>query len=323
MSLKSGEKVEMWQKNIRYAGRGEVPMMLPGSKVVFHFQTAIDDDNKTVLDDSRQMNHPMELIIGKKFKLEVWEEFVKTMRVGEVSSFVTPKQFLISYPLVSKSLRDMNSNKISESSSHCCGMMAQSLGYSDLDELTKNPRNLIFTIELLKIENPGEYEKDSWAMSDSERLSSIPELREKGNVCYKAGDYEKASNQYAEAIGRLEQLVLREKPGEEEWIKLEDMKVPLLLNYAQCKLILEDYYSVIEHTSTVLKRKPDNVKALFRRAKAHVGAWNPDLAKDDFLKVMQLDDSLRAVVEKELNNLEKIKKRNDASDRDKLKGKIF
>ena len=34
------------------------------------------------------------------------------------------------------------------------------------------------------------------------------------------------------------------------------MKVPFLLNYAQCKLFLKDYYPVIEHASTVLKRDP-------------------------------------------------------------------
>ena len=29
----------------------------------------------------------------------------------------------------------------------------------------------------------------------------------------------------------------------------------------------------------------DNVKALYRRARAHVGAWNPEQAKNDFKKV--------------------------------------
>jgi hypothetical protein len=50
--------------------------------------------------------------------------------------------------------------------------------------------------------------------------------------------------------------IFREKPGEPEWNNLEDMKIPFLLNYAQCKLFLHDYYPVIEHTSTVLKRDP-------------------------------------------------------------------
>lgn len=47
-----------------------------------------------------------------------------------------------------------------------------------------------------------------------------------------------------------------EKPGEVEWNELNDLKRPLLLNYAMCKLQMKDFYSVIEHTSTVLKQEP-------------------------------------------------------------------
>lgn len=58
------------------------------SKVVFHYRTSRCDGH--VLDDSRTMgNHskPMELILGKKFKLAVWERVVITMRQGEISEF--------------------------------------------------------------------------------------------------------------------------------------------------------------------------------------------------------------------------------------------
>jgi len=44
-----------------------------------------------------------------------------------------------------------------------------------------------------------------------------------------------------------------EKPNDEEWLSLNRMKIPLLLNYAQCKLLNKEYYSVIEHCTTVLK----------------------------------------------------------------------
>ena len=63
----------------------------------------------------------------------------------------------------------------------------------------------------------------------------------------------------------------------------------------------------------------DNVKALFRRGKAHVGAWNPQLAKEDFKRVSELDSSLVKTCAKELQNLEKLEKDKDKEDRDKLK----
>lgn len=66
----------------------------------------------------------------------------------------------------------------------------------------------------------------------------------------------------------------------------------------------------------------DNVKAYFRRAKAHVGAWNPDEAKKDFQKVMELDPSLISLVKKELTIIDEQIKRKDTEDKSKLK-KLF
>ena len=40
-----------------------------------------------VIDDSRKHPQPMELLLGKQFKLEVWESIVRTMAVGEVAEF--------------------------------------------------------------------------------------------------------------------------------------------------------------------------------------------------------------------------------------------
>lgn len=57
-------------------------------QVMFHYRTSLCDG--TVLDDSRNMagkSNPMELILGKKFKLPVWECVVTTMKVGEVAEF--------------------------------------------------------------------------------------------------------------------------------------------------------------------------------------------------------------------------------------------
>lgn len=57
-------------------------------QVIFHYRSSLCDG--TVLDDSRTMggrNKPMELILGKKFKLAVWERVIATMREGEVADF--------------------------------------------------------------------------------------------------------------------------------------------------------------------------------------------------------------------------------------------
>ena len=48
----------------------------------------------------------------------------------------------------------------------------------------------------------------------------------------------------------------REQPLSPEQKALDQQKVPLLLNFSQCQLLLGEYYQVLEHTSEVLKISP-------------------------------------------------------------------
>lgn len=66
----------------------------------------------------------------------------------------------------------------------------------------------------------------------------------------------------------------------------------------------------------------DNVKALFRRGKAHIGAWNPEQAKEDLTKVLKLDPSLKGAVSKELQLLSKQIQLKNKEDKNKLQ-KLF
>lgn len=58
-----------------------------GDQVIFHFRTTKCDEARTVIDDSKRVGHPMHIIIGNMFKLEVWEVLLTSMRVGEVAEF--------------------------------------------------------------------------------------------------------------------------------------------------------------------------------------------------------------------------------------------
>lgn len=110
----------------------------------FHFVTK--KANGTVLDDSRRDGVPMELVLGKKFKLEVWEVIVQKMSLNEVSRFIVDKSLVPQYPFISKTLRD--ARKPPEERKHCCGMTIQNegIGYEDLNELFTSPCDLEFII---------------------------------------------------------------------------------------------------------------------------------------------------------------------------------
>lgn len=45
------------------------------------------NDDRTVLDDSKKVGVPMEVVFGNMFKLDVWETLLRSMRIGEVSEF--------------------------------------------------------------------------------------------------------------------------------------------------------------------------------------------------------------------------------------------
>ena len=188
---------------------------------------------------------PMELVLGKKFKLEVWEVIIQKMALNEVAVFTVKKdvivtflaisdfkigllQLVLQYPFVSKTLRDVHVPR-SERRSHCCAMTVQTegVGYNDLNDLLKNPQDLEFTIgmekcfvvvvvvvscvllELIKVEHPEDYEKDAWQMNEGEKLDLVPQLKEMGNKEYKEKNYQIAADQYAKAIGIIEQLMIK------------------------------------------------------------------------------------------------------------------
>lgn len=114
----------------------------------------------------------------------------------------------------------------------------------------------------------------------------------------------------------------REKPNDEHWLALAKQKIPVLLNYAQCRLLDNDYYAVIEHCNEILQLEPDNIKALYRRAKAHAGAWNPDEACRDYQRVADLNPSLQNNIQKELKLIAEEKRKRDLQDRLNLQ-KLF
>ncbi|KAM6254011.1 AH receptor-interacting protein isoform 1-T1 [Spheniscus humboldti] len=312
-------------KEVLREGTGPLPDFRDGTKATFHYRTLRCGDEETPLDDSRARGKPMELIAGKKFKLPVWEAALRTMRPGERARFRCDAKHVVLYPLVSKSLRNIAAGKDPlEGQRHCCSIAQlhehYSLGYPDLDELQKNPQPLIFDIEVLKVEAPGSYQQDPWAMTDEEKLQAVPLIHKEGNELYRQGKVQEAAAKYYDAIACLKNLQMKEQLGSPDWIELDQKITPLLLNYCQCKLQCEEYYEVLDHCSSILNKYEDNVKAYFKRGKAHAAVWNVAEAQADFAKVLALDPSLRPVVSKELRSLEARLREKDAEDKIRFKG---
>ena len=118
----------------------------------------------------------------------------------------------------------------------------------------------------------------------------------------------------------------REKPNDVEWRELDVQRRPILLNFVQCKLKLDDFYPAIEHATTILNSDPSNIKARYRRAKAHVGVWNVEEAKNDYnylLSNISNDENLRKLVQQELQQLIQAEHDKYKEDKSRLSGKLF
>ncbi|KAG7274510.1 hypothetical protein CRUP_025703, partial [Coryphaenoides rupestris] len=258
-------------KNVTSPGRGELSAFPDGTKVIFHYRTALCDG--TVLDDSRTMGcqaKPMELILGKKFKLAVWERVVITMRTGEVADFTCSTQHTALYHLVSQSLRNIRAGKDPlEGQRHCCGIAQihshHSLGHQDLDTLQANPQPLVFTIELLEVHPPGSFRLDVWAMTDKEKLDVVPQIHEEGNVLFKEGHIKEATEKYYNGIACLKNLQMKAE-ARADFAKVLALDPTLGPSVAKELRALEEKLRVKE------KEEKDRYKDLFGRDAQNTGS---------------------------------------------------
>ncbi|EDM12367.1 aryl-hydrocarbon receptor-interacting protein, isoform CRA_c [Rattus norvegicus] len=74
------------------------------------------------------------------------------------------------------------------------------------------------------------------------------------------------------------------------------------------------------HFRTLHSDPEDNVKAYFKRGKAHAAVWNAQEAQADFAKVLELDPALAPVVSRELRALEARIRQKDEEDKARFRG---
>lgn len=320
------------KREILYPGKTDLGELEPQTKLIFHFKTVIvhkKGSEPHVIDDSKVLakGQPVETIYGKQFKLPIWESCLSSMRKGEVCELTVRDDpashyICLNYAITSKCLRQHYGMKPNREHSdhgellaHHCSMSVNHSPYEDLNKMIQNPPEIfIFTFELVDAIPPKCYTKDIWQMNDQEKMSFLPELRQDGNRRFSECDYDGAVASYHKGLGIIESLMLKERPGDPEYNKLDDMKSLFLLNLSQVKLNQGQYYDCIRHTDEVLKKDPENIKALFRRAKAHAGVWNLNDAKKDFQKCIEYDKTMAKTALKcilELENREILKNKED------------
>lgn len=293
----------------------------PESKASIHYK-ARRHDNQELIDCSKLMNHgPLELRIGKQFIMAGLEIAVKSMKLNEIAVFEFSAEVSQNFPRFSTVMREAASGHTSQ---HCCmgRMHAPGSGTEYLKDLYGLP--IDFELELIRVQDPGSFEKEHWEIPWLEKIKLVPQLKEDGNTLFKAGKYKEAMEKFKVGIGYVTQLTtvtVKELPiSESDALMLKTIRPVFLLNMATCLLQLEEYVTVVDHTTEVLKTDPTSAKAYFRRGQAHLlRGRDLDLALQDFDSALALVPGDPAVL-RERHRAAEANARANAKDQQTYKG---
>ncbi|KAG2435086.1 hypothetical protein HXX76_007173 [Chlamydomonas incerta] len=157
---------------------------------------------------------------------------------------------------------------------------------------------LVYEVEMLGWEGIEEMDNDGNRSSllYEERLERAERRRLTGNELFKAGQYKEALAKYAMALSYLDEDFMFQLAGH-YLDKAEDVKKLVHLNMAATQLKTGDWNTAIYNCGQVLNMDPDNVKALFRRAKAHKALSRTEEARVDLEKAIKLEPNNREVAE--------------------------
>jgi len=114
----------------------------------------------------------------------------------------------------------------------------------------------------------------------------VAQIRQAGNNFFKKGNLKSAAQKYEEGL-----RAIRLCPNYEDSEHLTAME----LNLALCRLKSGESRDCIALCTGVLARDPDNVKALFRRAKAHTELNRLPAAEEDLARAAELSPDDEAI----------------------------
>lgn len=142
--------------------------------------------------------------------------------------------------------------------------------------------------------------KASWELLDEEKLEQAQKFKERGTKFYSQGKYRLALDKYNAIVSLLEfakPSKADEEGGKELAEKYGEMLVAAWLNSALASQKLGEMAEVIKCCDKVLEKRPDNVKAIYRKAQALQSRKDFDEAIDEYRRVLELEPDNKAAVQ--------------------------
>ncbi|KAF5307152.1 hypothetical protein FQR65_LT00668 [Abscondita terminalis] len=193
-------------------------------------------------------------------------------------------------------------------------------GHKGLDSLVPPDTNVMFDVELLSVDN----EDDPETLNIEQRRVKGNVKKERGNWWYSRGENQLAIQCYRRALDYLDEVEGGiQYPTGDSNSEVTDVALQQLLedrinvsnNMAAAQLKLELYDAALQSLQTVLRCQPDNVKALFRKARVYK-AKNDIQAAISCLKKAEKVKPNDPDILKEIAGLEKIKEKQKKSEKE-------
>jgi FK506-binding protein 4/5 len=130
--------------------------------------------------------------------------------------------------------------------------------------------------------------KETWSMSDAEKLEQSDVLKKRAGELFKDGHYRAAMKKYNLIADYLQTPTYTDENDKK---KAEELKLSAQSNIALCHLKLNDHAECIRACEKALEIDPKNEKCLFRRGQSQLSMSNYDEAVKDFQEVLKLNPS--------------------------------
>ncbi|XP_004307219.1 PREDICTED: peptidyl-prolyl cis-trans isomerase FKBP42 [Fragaria vesca subsp. vesca] len=153
--------------------------------------------------------------------------------------------------------------------------------------------DILYEVELIGFDETKEG-KARGDMTVEERIGAADRRKMDGNALYKEEKLEEAMQQYEMAIAYMGDDFMFQLFGKYRDMALA-VKNPCHLNMAASLIKLKRYEEAIGQCTVVLAEDENNVKALFRRAKARAELGQTDAAREDFLKARKFAPQDKAI----------------------------
>ncbi|XP_014671191.1 PREDICTED: peptidyl-prolyl cis-trans isomerase FKBP4-like isoform X2 [Priapulus caudatus] len=137
--------------------------------------------------------------------------------------------------------------------------------------------------------NSFEKAKESWEMDKEEKLEQAEVLKEKGTTFFKNGKFGQAVKSYETAVKYLE----NETYLDDDKVKCDQVLLAAHLNIALCSLKLNKNLDAVKHCEDAMKIDANNEKAFFRRGMAKQKHGGLRVARDDFLRTLDVNSKNR------------------------------